>query len=843
MQAVFTGEQLSFDDSQSIISFIKQTVSLYPDNLALIFQGERLSYQDLWQEVRKCVAYLKEKGIKQGDPILFLVEPGISLIVYFLATLWIGALYVPLDSACPREKILEVTDAVSPVFVLSSYDLSVESITIEICNVVTNDLSIYNPVGENYEAELGSLPAYILFTSGSTGRPKGVVVSHSSVNNHMLWMKTQFDYLPEDVVLFKTPIYFDPSIWEMLLPFYVGASVVIAPKDSHINVELLRGLVRDYGVTDIQFVPSILYRWLSLDAITELTALKRVFSGGESLYQKIKIKFFGVFPEKVRLINLYGPTEATIDSLYHEVFRTDDFSSDIIGAPIANTSVFVLDANDMPCITGELCLAGKCLSLGYLGGVSASGFKKIPSVTEDRLYRTGDYVRVEGQELVFLGRGDCVCKLNGARVDLDALKELLEQEENIDRVFFNICKDENFHEYLEAWIVPVNLESSIREHVLYSKLLNKFPHYMVPKVFYLVESYKLLPNGKIDYKSFVKKEVKGLYSNEGRHYDALVKAWSAIFKQDIDYTGDPNFYACGGDSLAMVNLVSHLSVVYNQRIDVYSFMHCSTFSRQIDYLKHLNDIKNNRDSFVWKISSSKSSRITLVLVHPIGGTASWYMPFTDIFSDKLTCYVVNDPGVWQGLEKYRFESIYDMASCYLQELMRLGLSGPVVFGGASFGTTVACELAKLYSKLGEIEGLISLDGWGVYPEGLNDDRYFRASMKRQQEAWSREFIPGANVLDLEQLYAVQWQRLGLLSSYQPSMIDWPFVLFKAKKLEYVFEEINAPLNYWDKFCSKLQCIEVNGSHETMFRSQNGRDLAVKIMDVVDTFVLKSVAEL
>jgi thioesterase domain-containing protein len=222
------------------------------------------------------------------------------------------------------------------------------------------------------------------------------------------------------------------------------------------------------------------------------------------------------------------------------------------------------------------------------------------------------------------------------------------------------------------------------------------------------------------------------------------------------------------------------------------------------------------------------------LIHPIGGTIFWYSTLAKLLKKIRPIYGIQDPSI--ELEKPIFESIEEMASFYLKHIKKIQPSGNYLIGGASFGTTVAIEIAHMLRKAGDkVTSIISLDGWGIYPSTLHDDTYFRNSMERQHQALRAEFNK-QGLPQPEKLFDIQWQRLNLLWKYQIEEIVAPMALFKSKEILPIFKEVDAPMNHWEKFSdpTKISCYLVPGNHETMFQKPHVETLAALMNKYFET---------
>ncbi len=215
--------------------------------------------------------------------------------------------------------------------------------------------------------------AYVIYTSGSTGMPKGVMVEHRSVVNRLNWMQRRYPIGERDVLLQKTPVTFDVSVWELFWWSFTGARLSLLPPGAEKDPrEMLRSIQRD-AVTVIHFVPSMLTPFLDLldgdpTARAAASSLRLVFCSGEALAPLQVARFRRLFGDAVRLVNLYGPTEATVDVSDHEC-ASDNPTRVPIGRPIDNLRLYVLDRALRPQplgAVGELYIGGVGVARGYL---------------------------------------------------------------------------------------------------------------------------------------------------------------------------------------------------------------------------------------------------------------------------------------------------------------------------------------------------------------------------------------------------------------------------------------------------------------------------------------------
>ncbi|HEY6927020.1 MAG TPA: amino acid adenylation domain-containing protein, partial [Steroidobacteraceae bacterium] len=412
----------------------------HPEYTALIFEQGRLTYRELNRRANQLAYYLIARGVSAEDFVALAMPRCEEMVVAILAILKSGAAYLPIDVDHPADRIAFMLQDARPVLVLTMSGASSRLENISSPRLVLDGpeavtLQAY-PTGnpgdhQRVRPSRANNPAYLIYTSGSTGKPKGVIVSHRALDNHMAWMSQAFRLDPEDVVLQKTPLTFDASVWEVFLPLLCGATLALARPGGEKDPEYLCNACNEFGVTTLQLVPSVLELLLEQTNIFSCTTLRNVFSGGEALKIATADRMRQRLP--IALHNLYGPTETCIQVAAHSVEGSLAGGGSMpIGHPIHNTRFYVLDSGLQPLpagVSGELYVAGESLSRGYIGrpDLTAERFVANPfGAPGTRLYRTGDIVRRRGDgALEFQSREDQQVKVRGLRIELGEIETAL----------------------------------------------------------------------------------------------------------------------------------------------------------------------------------------------------------------------------------------------------------------------------------------------------------------------------------------------------------------------------------------------------------------------------------
>jgi amino acid adenylation domain-containing protein len=411
---------------------------------------------------------------------------------------------------------------------------------------------------------LPSHPAYVIFTSGSTGRPKGVVVPHEGVVNRLAWMQERFGLTAVDRVLQKTPFGFDVSVWEFFWPLSVGAGLVVARPEGHKDPAYLAGVVREFGVTTVHFVPSMLEAFLAdASAAGCADVLRRVVCSGEALSPSVRDRFFEVLGG-VGLHNLYGPTEASVDVTAWHCEPGVDGAAVPIGGPMANTRVYVLDDRLAPVpvgVAGELYLAGVQLARGYVGraGLTAERFVASAFGAGERLYRTGDVVRwnADGQ-VEYLGRADEQVKIRGFRIEPGEVQAVVAAHPQVAQAAVIARQDVPGDIRLVAYVVADGEKSVLAEEIR-RFVSERLPEYMVPSAVVVLDALPLSVNGKLDRRALPAPEYTTGSSRApaNEREEILCAAFAEVL--GVESVGvDDDFFALGGHSLLAVRLTSRI---------------------------------------------------------------------------------------------------------------------------------------------------------------------------------------------------------------------------------------------------------------------------------------------
>ncbi len=465
--------------------------------------GTVQNYRSFARRAGAIAALLIKNGVQREDHVAVLLPRSPEMLAAIFGIIMAGAVYVPLDPTHPPLRLCETLKDLQQPFVLCDRPLPAELALC--CRPVTLPDS-------KQEAEPVSLAspddlAYIIFTSGSTGKPKGVMIEHHAVLNRILWMQETFPIGPGDVVLQKTPVTFDVSIWELFWWSWTGAAIAMLKPGDEKNPQALADAIEQHQVTIIHFVPSMLA--VFLDTIESgrvdcgrIASLRLVFVSGEALDATVVERFNRLIFNRhgTELHNLYGPTEATVDVSWQPVSPWPTKTAPSIGRPIANTLMYILDEQHRPLptgISGEIAIGGVQVARGYLNQpeLTAERFIADPFNPKLRMYLTGDLGRwTNDGKIEYLGRSDWQVKIRGQRVEPGEIEQTLEHHGQITRAIVVAAENQGLTE-LHAWIQS---EVTLDRAALRNFLRERLPESMIPARFFPIKELPQTASGKLD---------------------------------------------------------------------------------------------------------------------------------------------------------------------------------------------------------------------------------------------------------------------------------------------------------------------------------------------------------
>lgn len=570
-------------------SLFEEQVEALPDNEALVFEEKSLSYKQLNNHSNQLANYLHQNGAKPDQMIGICMDRSLELVFAYLGVIKSGAAYIPIDPGYPSERIKYMIEdsGMDTVITQNKYNDLFKDRDITIVNLDTEYDFLKNYSTENPDISISSNNSiYAIYTSGSTGNPKAAINSHKALRNRILWMQDEYKLDSSDSVLQKTPISFDVSGWEFFWPLITGARLVMAVPEGHKDCEYLVKTIKEYNITTMHFVPSMLNLFLEESDVSSCNnSLRRVICSGEALQINTKDRFLRLLKD-VDLHNLYGPTEAAIDVTAWNCKSSGHKHIIPIGKAISNTQIYILDKNMKPVpigIKGELYIGGVNVAKGYLNKSELTNEKFIENPfnadKDSKLYRTGDLARfLDDGNIEYLGRIDDQVKVNGLRIELGEIEAAINNYKDVKEsaVLVKSIKNNN---YIIAYIVS---DADINQADIKSFIGEKLPDYMVPSYFIYLDSLPLSPNGKLNRSALpeVNTEVVQITTEYIAPSNDIEKEICQIVEETlgVERIGvHDNFFDLGANSLQIIQLNKQIKEKLGINIPVVSlFKHTST---------------------------------------------------------------------------------------------------------------------------------------------------------------------------------------------------------------------------------------------------------------------------
>ncbi|EQB86563.1 hypothetical protein M918_13235, partial [Clostridium sp. BL8] len=493
----FNDTKADYPKDKTIHELFEAKVEKTPDNMAVVFEENKLTYRKLNERANSLARVLRDKGVKADSIVGIMVERSLEMIVGIMGILKAGGAYLPIDPNYPKERIEYMLKDSESKILLSKGDL-LETIEFdgEVIDLFSEEL-FRNEACNLEKISNSSSLAYVIYTSGTTGPPKGVMCEHKNVVR--LVKNTNYIGFKEDDKILQTgSMVFDASTFEVWGALLNGLELYLAKNETIILPELLEEFVVRNNIT-ILWLTSELFNQIAEENINVFKNLRYLLAGGDILSPKY-ISLVRKQFTNLKIVNGYGPTENTTFSTTYLIEK--EYSSNIpIGKPIANSQAYILDANYnlTPIgVCGELIVSGDGLAKGYLNRpeLTAQKFVDNPFEPGTKMYKTGDLARwLPDGNIEFLGRIDNQVKIRGFRIELGEIENRLLQHESIKEAAVLVKENKDGEKYICAYVIS---DKKLQELDLKGYLKETLPEYMVPAYFVELEKMPLTANGKLD---------------------------------------------------------------------------------------------------------------------------------------------------------------------------------------------------------------------------------------------------------------------------------------------------------------------------------------------------------
>lgn len=714
--------QIDYPQDKCIHQLFEQQVEKTPNAVAVVFEGQQLTYRELNHKANQLAHHLIAQGIGPEVLVGICVERSIEMIVGLLGIFKAGGAYLPLDPSYPQERLNYMLSD-SQVSVLLTQQRLVEKLPEHQAQIFCLDAdwnlicesSAENPNSGVRAANL----AYVIYTSGSTGQPKGVLIPYQGLLNLVFWHQRTFEITAADRATQLAGMAFDASVWEIWPYLSAGASIYLGPPNILGSLHDLRDWLISQQIT-ICFVPTPLVEGLLTLEWNERCAVRMLLTGGDTLHH---------YPSTVipfGLVNNYGPTENTVVTT--SCLITPNQQQDVlpvIGRPISNTQVYILDRHLqlVPIgLPGEIHIGGNSLARGYLNRPELTQERFIPNIFSDdassRLYKTGDLARyLPDGNIEYIGRIDNQVKIRGFRIELGEIEALLAQHSGIRELAVIARADISGDKRLVAYVVPQHERPQIGE--LRSFLQEHLPSYMVPNFFMFLDTLPLTANGKIDRRTLPAPDLSNQESGEifvaarDDLEQELTEIWELVLNVKPIGIQD-NFFDLGGHSLLAVRLFSQIEQTFGKNLPLATLFRAPTIEQLASFLRQDKPADELWGSLV--PLQTEGSKQPLFCIHGGGFNVLIYRQLAQYLLDSdRPVYGLQARGL-DGESGSLADRIEDMATDYIHQIKTIQPQGPYLLSGLSNGGNIALEMAQQLQASGETVALVAMfDSYG--PEG------------------------------------------------------------------------------------------------------------------------------
>ncbi|WP_342551527.1 amino acid adenylation domain-containing protein [Paenibacillus sp. FSL R7-0652] len=563
----FNDTKAAYPMDKTIHALFEDQVERTPEHVAVVFEGEQLTYQTLNRKANQLARTLHAKGIQQDQLIGIIAERSLDMVVGILAILKAGGAYVPIDPEYPADRVnYMLADSGIRVLLLQSHLQERISFAGEV--ICLDDLTAYHEEDANLGWSVSPTGlAYVIYTSGTTGKPKGTCIEHKNVVRLLFNSQNRFDFKSSDTWTLFHSFCFDFSVWEMYGALLYGGKLVIVPQMTARSPQHFLQLLRDEQVTILNQTPTYFYHLLQeeLGGRGGSLNLRKVIFGGEALNPALLKNWREKYP-LIQLINMYGITETTVHVTYKEITEMEiEAGKSNIGQPIPTLQTFILNTRQQlqPIgVQGELYVAGEGLARGYLNRpeLTSAKFVEHPWITQGRMYRTGDAARwLPDGNIEYLGRIDHQVKIRGYRIELGEVETAVLNIETIQEAVVIAHDNEDGSKQLCAYWKG---SSELTAKEIRAALAHEIPDYMIPSYFVQLEHIPLTSNGKVDRKALPSPQERidqtaEYAAPQNPVEQAIITAWEAVLGTQRISRSD-HFFELGGDSIKCIQVASRL---------------------------------------------------------------------------------------------------------------------------------------------------------------------------------------------------------------------------------------------------------------------------------------------
>ena len=863
-----------------------------PDLTAVVYEGKTLSYRELNERANQVAHYLRKRGVTPDTLIGLCLNRTPEMAIGLLGIWKSGGAYVPLDPAYPHERLSYMMQDSAAKFLLTSSELRhlFPSAADKMILVDADWKQIAKESSANPDP--GAAPsnlAYVMYTSGSTGEPKGAMIVHSGLVNYLTWAIGAYGVEEGRSVPVHSSISFDLTVTSMYPALLSGGHVELLREDVGAQ-NLIAALKKADKRSLVKITPAHLELLGQQISPQEAAGVTKTFViGGEALLAE-NLSLWREYAPATHLINEYGPTETVVGCCVYEVRPPDPKTGPVaIGRPIANTQLYILDANLQPLpagVKGDLYIGGAGVARGYFNRPELTAKKFVPdpfsSKPGARMYKSGDLARYRKDgTLEYLGRVDDQVKVRGYRIELGEIEAALAANPAVQSCTVLALEETPGNKQLVAYAVPQANKSLVADD-LKEFLKQSLPEYMVPAQFVFLDAFPLTQNGKIDRKALPAPSHANVSAahefvaprNETEQKVAAM--WVELLKVEKIGIHD-DFFDLGGHSLMAIKALSRIREEFDVDLPLATLLQAPTVA-QLAALLHKEDYKPT-----WTLLvpvRTGGNKPPLFLFHAHGGNVLDYHPLVNHLESDQPVYAFQARGLDGNIIKDA--TLTDMAAAYVAELRAFQPEGPYFLGGFCLGGLLALEAAEQLTAAGQKVALVMLVQ-SIHPEAMDFKpgtpaikRFWYKAQKRGSLEWEN-FLHGRKGYLSERLWHLWdvvrvrvsiayrnmtgkdlymspelsklffFEALGVehkkaMDQYRPGPYRGDAVVFRAsKQLQGLIADQRMG---WDKtFLGKLEICEVPGHQQNLLLepnvSQLAKEFSIRLKAAQQRFHLKS----
>lgn len=611
-------------DRLNIFRKINESFHRFSESIAVRYDGMELTYRELNQRSNSIAHEIIKYDVTPGTLLPIITRGGVDMVCSMVGIIRAGCAFVPIDAAAPPSRISDMLDTLKAplTFLDGQCDLP-----IQLTGQVLSISEALPSTEELFRDRSGNDLLYGFFTSGSTGKPKCCLNAHKGLINRFSVMSNVFDLQPNESVLQNSKHIFDSSLWQILWPICVGATVIVPRRDGILDVGETINTIYQNNIVMTDFVPSILDVFLShiaanQEVMEKLRSMRHILVGGEEVSARIINTCSELLPW-VQITNTYGPTEASIGMVFHH-FKGIQSDPLPLGTAIQNTNAVVVNEELEPVNDGEIgqiIIGGECMGLGYLGEAEKSNksFVRAPQLKlgSDIVFKTGDLGHYRDNLLYFNGRIDHQVKILGVRIELNEVENCIESLEGVTQARVVTKNDPDGHSTLVAFL------SSSRQYTgteIKDFLASRLPKEAIPSLFRYIDEFPRTVSGKINRKvltDIANQEVDMEASTGDDNLD-IITSMLVKYTNNNELNSDDNFFECGLDSLNSIKLSIEIEKEFGITFTSSDLYNYSTITLLYEYLLNRDFKPTNPDDTYSslpfeKIQHFRSIRIPKIL--------------------------------------------------------------------------------------------------------------------------------------------------------------------------------------------------------------------------------------